>query len=359
MDRDELTALGESLRDDFLLSIGEENYILAALEQEMLGLWETIDHQFETLAAWLTSTTAADALPDFSAPLAADDGSAAEAQRVDRHTSSPTAAPPAPTPRAILSDAGKDPHPAPPTSPAAPAAPPGSHADSVSDEPVTRQRAAARAALTPRPPLPPSRRERQQASAPFRSQQSSSDASPVPREAGSRPDASITPPSPRFVPVDADEEINQPDISTTVQPTADDRTISAWAMESEEREPESKPETPAAYRPVKGLQDLAQFLSAGPYREEESIPPAAENPSAPLASTTAPQTKPETRPPVLVWNQDYVWETAPADDEDNGGESTVISQRAESAPPVEPDMESILEALSRSLMEEYKRYYRS
>jgi hypothetical protein len=112
---------------------------------------------------------------------------------------------------------------------------------------------------------------------------------------------------------------------------------------------------PDTYKPRKGLQDLAQLLSAGPYSEE--IPPATEkpNPTARLTKPVSPDPSPSRS--VLNGQPDTREQAVQRPRVDNSGEiaMSMLEQVAQTLP--ERDVESLLEALSRSLAEEYKRFY--
>ena len=55
MHRDALTDLGESLRGEFQALFKNDEAVLADLVGDAQRLLETLDHQLQTLAAWLTS----------------------------------------------------------------------------------------------------------------------------------------------------------------------------------------------------------------------------------------------------------------------------------------------------------------
>ena len=370
MGRDALTELGESLRNEFqvLLGIVEDTRDVAELELDAQRLWETIVRQFEMLSAGLTSATLVDTLWDDAAPGVTDDGSPAQEPSVDRRDSPVPTTPPMP-----VAAGGSD---TPPLArPASPVAQPG-----VSDSqatPAPEPEAVPGQPARPAPPVAsfarpalPSRHPGMPAAA---GPGASPTPAPVPETAASSRMAAAPPVTPPSVPqppqrpvsVTLDEEevtfddgmIGRPRMATG--PAARDVEMSAA---SKNLEPEANEWAARAYRPVKGLRDLAQFLSAG-QRNEETAPPIATDTGEAAPPTGRRAAVHETAPArhITGLDRDHApeWGPEPKPGEDNSGEVTIsLAGQEESAAP-EPDLEAILEALSRNLAEEYKRFYGS
>ncbi len=361
MHRDALTELGESLRDDLRDSLGisENGSDLADLNQDIQRLWERVVQQFEALSARLGSAAALDDLPEPGAPVSADDVSGPDKQPADRPAASPDVIASKP-PRA----SGADIHPE--SDPARPVFPAEHPSDAyptfrpeppaVASQPQHRTEAAASSAPDARPDPFTSQEER-----PLPSRGLAPESS-VSGEDFTRPDITL-PASPRPLrPRSADGQPAQPEPSTGSAPMPP--AIPARAVARETAGTQLPPERmggssqpPDVYKPLRGLQDLAQLLSAGPYRED-APPPDAGKPS-PTARPAEPASREiASAQPVRDWDRDAGREERPPQADDNGGVAvSMSSQVAEAAS--EPDVETLLDALSRSLAEEYKRFYGS
>jgi hypothetical protein len=372
MGRDALTELGESLRNEFqvLLGIVEETRDVAELELDAQRLWETVVRQFEMLSAGLTSATLVDTLWDDAAPGMTDDAAPGQEPSADRRDSPVPATPPMP-----VAAGGSD---TPPLArPASPAAHPGVSDSQATPAPEPEAvpgqpaRPASPIVSFTQPALATRLAETPAAAGPG----ASPTPAPVPETAASSRLAAappITPPSvpqppQRPVSVTLDEEVVTSDngmIGRTRMasgPAARARDLE-MSTANEDLEAEANEWAARAYKPVKSLRDLAQFLSAGLGNEEASSSIATDTgEAAPPANrrAAARETAPARHTSGLDRDQAPEWRPEPKPGEDNSGEVTIsLSEQGESAAP-EPDLEAILEALSQSLAEEYKRFYGS
>lgn len=383
MHRSALSELGEALRSELqtLLNISADVDDVIQLDQDAQQLWQMVEREFAALAGELTASfNGSDLIGPFSPR--------SEAEVVDSpRTRSPIASSEftahndesiQPSPRArVLESKGEQAHPMTPLSASAP-------------ESFMTQPQAIKSAASNRPI------ESEVADAPDVLKLQSS---PAKQEQGSLtgPTFSETAPRPAAQVEDRPFDVELPSRQSTLSSNQPQSSPRPAEMPQAERalgrkgraEPGGMTAThqktlaaptgpltsgtpaplqePGVFQNVKSLRDLAQVLTAGPYVEPQT-------PQA-VASAAAPEVDSSFHP-LQLNHQDAAQQIdfAPEAGASLPGDARVTSlgngpnpiqatniqaTNVEASADLDHDLESILEALSRTISEEYRRFYRS
>ncbi|MBW8873917.1 MAG: hypothetical protein JF614_03060 [Acidobacteria bacterium] len=353
MHRDALAELGESLRREFQELASDDPAALADLAEEAQRLLATLDGEMQALGAWLTSSSIAVAvdLPDAAPPSPEEAGPV-------RPASWPAAAPlawlrsgdsarsqgrdaPWGTPRGV-SEAERTVQPA-------PSAPVGRlysgntlSRPPLREEPAAFQPAAAARLETPAggagpgagvPPQPPA--------GAFTPVKNLRDLARWVREASLGEDEAEGEGEPEAAP------LFEPAFTITAQ---SDEAESGAAREGRQAAGQRLPASPEVRRPTAVLAQLAQDVAPPLPLPSRSVQ------SSQSISPSPPSFQSQERAPAGLPSAVAGVSQAPLPAGSPAGERTLTPPPGEAA---EVDVESLLEALSRSVADEYKRFYGS